>query len=174
MTKWGAKIPETSLEELKDYLVEEDDDGKAVKRLFTAIAYKHGQSPAEIENRYGIPRQNVYQWLNRIEERGLPEALYDEPKPGRPPRLTDEQVEKLEAVLRDSPTTVGYDAETWEPTLVRHWLNEQFDVEYTLRHVRRLMGKAGLTWRTARPRHYEYDLEKVAEFEDTAQKNSRH
>lgn len=174
MTQWGSKIPETSLEELKDYLVQEDDDGKAVKRLFTAIAYKHGQSPAKMEELYGIPRQNVYQWLDRIEERGLPEALYDESKPGRPARLSEAQVETLEEVLRDSPTAVGYDAEIWDPKLVRHWLEEQFDVEYTLRHVRRLMGEAGLTWRTARPRHYEVDPEEVEEFEDTAQKNSRH
>lgn len=143
MTKWGSKLTETSLEELIDHLVEEDDDGKAVKRLFTSIAYKHGQSPAKIEELYGIPRQNVYQWLNRLEERSLPEALYDEPKPGRPSRLTDDQFETLEEVLRASPTEVGYDAKTWEPKLVRDWLKEQFDADYTLRHVRRLMGTAG-------------------------------
>ena len=56
MTRWGGKIYATSLEELKEHLVEEADDAKAVKRLFTAIAYKHGQSPSEIEEMHRIPR----------------------------------------------------------------------------------------------------------------------
>ncbi len=172
MTQWGAKIPATSLEELKEHLVEEDDDGKAVKRLFTAIAYKHGQSPAAIEEMYGIPRQNVYQWLDRIEDRGLPDGLYDESKPGRPAKLTDEQFDRFVETLRESPRSVGYDVEVWDPKRARHWLNEQFDIEYTLRHVRRLMTEAGLTWRTARPHHYKADPEEVEEFEDTSQKNS--
>jgi len=153
MTRWGGKIYATSLEELKEHLIEEADDAKAVKRLFTAIAYKHGQSPAEIQEMYGIPRQNIYQWLDRIEARGLPDALYDESKPGRPAKLTDEQFDRFVKTLRESPESVGYDVEVWDPKLARDWLNKQFNIEYTLRHVRRLMREDGLTWRTARPEH---------------------
>lgn len=173
MTQWGAKIHETPLGELQEHLVEEDDDGKAVKRLFTAIAYKHGQSPAEIEEMYRIPRQNIYQWLDRIEDRGLPDALYDETKPGRPAKLTEEQFELFVEILREPPESAGYDVAVWDPKRARHWLKEEFDIEYTLRHVRRLMTKAGLSWRTARPHHYEADSEEIEEFENTAQKNSR-
>lgn len=68
MTNWGAKIPDESLEELQERLREVDDDGKAVTRLFTAIADKQGSSPAEIEETYGIFRKNLYLWLGRIEE----------------------------------------------------------------------------------------------------------
>jgi len=56
MTQWGVKIPATSLEELKVHLLEEANHGKAFKQLFAAIAYKHGQSPLEIEEMYRIPR----------------------------------------------------------------------------------------------------------------------
>lgn len=142
MARWGRKIPDTSLEELQEKLGEIDDDGKAVKRLFTAIAYKQGNSPAEIEATYGISSKKVYQWLDRIEERGLDDALYDKPKPGRPPKLTEAEFDQLRSVLQESPRNQGYDAEDWNPRIVHHWLNATFDVDYSLRHIRRLMDDA--------------------------------
>lgn len=172
MTEWGGKIPEITIEELQAKLVETDDDGKAVKRLLAAIAYKQGQSPAEIEETFGISKKNVYLWLDRFEERGLNDALYDESKPGRPTKLSDDQFAELEAVLHDSPGAAGYeDIQAWTPKFVQHWLKTHFDVEYTLRHVRRLMDDIGLSWRTARPKHYEADPEEVAEFQETFKKS---
>lgn len=172
MTQWGGKIPDISVEELQAKLAETDDDGKAVKRLIAAIAYKQGQSPAEIEATFGMSKKNVYLWLDRFEERGLDDALYDEPKPGRPSKLTDEQLDELDAGLHESPDDAGYDGvQVWTPRFVQHWLTARFDVEYTRRHVRRLMDDAGLSWRTARPEHYEADPEEIAEFQETYKKS---
>lgn len=172
MTEWGGKIPDLTVEELQAKLAETDDDGKAVKRLLTAIAYKQGQSPADIEETFGISKKNVYEWLDRFEERGLDEALYDESKPGRPAKLSDEQFDELEAVLDKSPEDAGYDGvQAWTPRFVQHWLKTHFDVEYTQRHVRRLMDDAGLSWRTVRPKHYEADPGEIAEFQDTIRKS---
>lgn len=159
MAEWGGKIPDVTVEELRSKLVETDDDGKAVKRLMSAIAYKQGQSPAEIEETFGISRKNVYVWLDRFEERGLDGALYDEPKPGRPPKLTDEQFEELAAILDNSPRDAGYDEETWTAELVQQWLTTHFGVEYTRRHVRRLMTDPDLSRRTVRSDHDEADPE---------------
>lgn len=172
MTEWGGKIPDFTVDELQEELAETDDDGKAVKRLLVAIAYKQGQSPADIEETFGISRKNVYQWLDRFEERGLDDALYDEKKPGRPSKLSDKQFAEAAAVLHESPEEAGYDGiQAWTPKFVQHWLKAHFDVEYTLRHVRRLMDDADLSWRTARPKHYEADPEEVAEFQETSERS---
>jgi transposase len=171
MTEWGGKIPDWTVEELQQELADTADDGKAVKRLMVAIAYKQGQSPADIEETFGISRKSIYQWLDRFEDRSLEEALYDESKPGRPSKLTDEQREELETTLQKSPEEAGYDVQAWTPQFVQHWLKQHFDVEYTQRHVRRLMDEAGLSWRTARPKHYEADPEEVAEFQETFKKS---
>jgi len=53
MTEWGGKIPDLTVEELQSKLADTEDDGKAVKRLMAAIAYKQGQSPADIEETFG-------------------------------------------------------------------------------------------------------------------------
>jgi len=168
MTEWGGKIGEITVVELQEKLAETDDDGKAVKRLMTAIAYKQGQSPAEIEETYGISKKNVYMWLDRFEKRGLDDALYDESKPGRPSKLSKEECAELEAVLQKSPDDVGYaDIQAWSPKFVQHWLKTHVDVEYTRRHIRKLMKEGGLSWRTARHKHYDVDPEEVAEFQET-------
>ncbi len=172
MTEWGGKIPDITVEELQEKLEETEDDGKAVKRLVAAIAYKQGQSPAEIEKTFGISEKNVYLWLDRFEQRGIEDALYDESKPGRPGKLSDEEINELEAVLHESPEEAGYDGiQAWSPKFVQHWLKTHFEVEYTLRHIRRLMDDLGLSWRTARPEHYEIDPEEVAEFQATYKKS---
>jgi transposase len=93
-----------------------------------AIAYKQNQSPAEIEETFGISEKNVYLWLDRFEQRGIEGALYDETKPGRPAKLTDEEINELEAVLHESPEEAGYDGiQAWSPKFVQHWLKSQFD-----------------------------------------------
>lgn len=172
MTEWGGKLPHTTVEELQEKLAETDDDGKAIKRLVAAIAYKQGHSPDDIEELFGFSRNNVYVWLDRFEDRSLDAAIYDESKPGRPPKLSDEEFDELVAVLHDSPEKSGYEGiQAWTPKFVQHWLATHFDVDYTLRHVRRLMDEAGLSWRTARPKHYDVDPAEVAEFQQTFQKN---
>ena len=171
MTEWGEKIPDLTVEELQSKLAETDDDAKAVKRLMVAISYKQGQSPADIEETFGISRKNVYVWLDRFEERGLDDALQDEPKPGRPSKLTEAQFDELQTILEESPEEAGYDVQAWTPELVQHWLAERYDVEYTKRHIRRLMNDLGLSWRTARPEHYKADPEAIAEFQDTYKKS---
>jgi len=74
------------------------------------------------------------------------------------------------AEVNESPEGVGFDRQAWFPWLVYHHLKSEYSVEYSLRHIRRLMREAGLTWRTARPEHYEGDPEQAAEFQETVKK----
>jgi transposase len=170
MTGWGEKIDEISVEELRSKLAEVDDDGKAVKRLVAAIAYKQGQSPADIEESFGFSKNNVYEWLDRFEERGLEDALYDESPPGRPSELSDEQRERFEDAVKNPPEDVGIDAPAWSTALAQEYLREQFDLEFTRRHVRRLLHDAGLSWQTPRPQPPTADEEERAEFREDIKK----
>ena len=87
MTKAGGKLAEVNSSHLRQRLAEETDP-KAIKRLVAALEYKDGLSPAKIEEKYGWPKQTIYSWLNRFEERGVEAALRDEPRSGRRPLLS--------------------------------------------------------------------------------------
>ena len=169
MTKEGSKIPDLTKGRVREQLADETDP-KAIKRLTAAREYLEGLSPAEIEDKYGWDRQTVYNWLNRFEERGFEAALYDDPRPGRPPKLDDEQFERFADALQEPPTAVGYDEPVWSSHLAQQYLLEEFAVAHSQRHVRRLMHKAGVSPKRPRPEPATADEAEREEFYDTVEK----
>src|SRR4051812_7886447 len=68
-----------------------------------------GRSNSEIAERLGVSRPTVTRWRRRFAERGV-DGLVDEPRPGRPRTISDEQVE--EVVVRTLESTPK-DATHW-------------------------------------------------------------
>ena len=169
MTKYGGKIPNLTTERVRDQLADERDP-KAIKRLTTAREYLEGLSPAQIEDKYGWSRQTIYNWLNRFEERGFEAALYDDPKPGRSPKLGDDQFDRFADALQKPPTEVCYDDPVWSSQLAQQYLLEEFDIAYSQRHVRRLMHKAGVSPKRPRPEPASADEAEREEFYNTVEK----
>lgn len=166
------QLKDISLEDLRTQLAEVE--GKApTQRVETAIGRKLGLSTETLAELHDVSDQTIRNWLNRFKEQPIDQAPYDDPRSGRPSKLTDEEKTEFFADLHESPEEAGYDRQVWFPLLAYHHLMETYDVEYSLRHVYRLLDEAGLSWRTARPRHYEADPEEEAEFQETVQKKRR-
>lgn len=151
-------------------LLEDIDEGVPTQRVLAVIAAKQGDSTSRLAERHHVSQQTIRNWLSRFEARPLDDAPFDEPRAGRPRKLSDEEHEQLIEVLQQSPESAGLDRQAWFPRLVYHHLQSEYGVEYSLRHIRRLMHEAGLSWRTARPTHYEGDPEQAAEFQETVKK----
>jgi transposase len=64
------------------------------QRSRIVLAAADGLSNAEIAERVGVSRPTVTKWRNRFTERRL-DGLTDEPRPGRPRTITNEQVEAV-------------------------------------------------------------------------------
>ncbi len=171
MTTWGGKLDGVDEEQLRQQLRTETD-AKAVKRITSALLYRQGKSPAEIEQLLGFPEQTVYDWLDTVAERE-PTALGDLHRPGQSTRLTENQWTELTATLAASPSEAGYDQPTWTPALVREYIAETFDVEYSLAHMYRVMKRAGLSYQTARPRHYKADPAEQRRWREEFKKSGR-
>jgi len=107
-----------------------ESDSKAIKRLTAAREYLDGLSPEGIEDKYGWHHQTIYNWLNRLEERGFEAALYDDSRPGRPSELTDDQFQQFATVLQNLPKEADYDASAWSSALAQQYLIEAFDVAF--------------------------------------------
>lgn len=121
----------------------EATDPKAVRRLMVALAYADGVAVDDLSDRYGIPRSTVYAWLSRFDERPVEEAVRDDPRPGRPAALDDDDRTRLAGALSDPPDDHGFAAASWTPALVRRYVDREFDVEYSLGHARRLLRELG-------------------------------
>jgi transposase len=114
-------------------------DPKAVKRLMIALAYADGVRVETLSERYDIPRATVYSWLDRFEHQSISDAIEDESRPGRPPKLDASQREQLSDELAGSPAELGYDTVEWTPEIVQIHIEQAYDVTYSLGHVRRLL-----------------------------------
>ena len=119
------------------------ESAKAAKRLMVALAYKDGVSVSVLARRYDIPRSTLYYWLDRFEEQSIDDAIEDEPRPGRPPKLSESGRRRLRSALDRTPAEFGYGADSWTPSLVTSYVEEAFGVSYSEGHVRRLMRELG-------------------------------
>jgi transposase len=73
------------------------------------LAAAEGRSNSAIAERLGVSRSTVTTWRNRFVERRL-DGLVDEPRPGRPRTVTDEQVERL---ITETLESAPKDATHW-------------------------------------------------------------
>ncbi|EMA54814.1 winged helix-turn-helix domain-containing protein [Halococcus salifodinae] len=165
-----GRLDDITLEEL--HRVREQTDGeKPRERVLAAIGRKQGDTLPRLAERHGVVEKTIRNWLDRFAEEPIEQAPYDEQRPGRPSKLENEQREQLFEHLQNSPTELGYEQQAWSTKLLLHHVKEAYGVEYSGGHARKLLCKAGLSYRTARPRHHEADLEQKREFQRTVQKN---
>jgi len=156
-----ANLENISAEDLRETLAKVDD-GAATKRLMAAITFKEidDLTQEDAAGLYGFSSSWASKWfprLERLEEEPFEQVVYDEPREGRPSELTEQEHEQFVEDLTNPPEESGIDAPAWSVPLARHYLQEEFDVEYCERHVRRLMSEAGLSWKTARPEYHKSD-----------------
>ena len=91
--------------------------GRGARKTAQALALRsrivlgaaEGLSNLEIAERERVSRPTVTKWRNRFAERRL-EGLLDEPRPGRPRTVTDEQVEQIVTTTLE---TTPKDATHW-------------------------------------------------------------
>lgn len=136
-----AKLEDISLAELHE-LLDEVNEKKPTQRLMLAVLYKKGPSVPMIADWFDMRDRTVYNWFDRMEQEPLEEAIHDESRPGRPPKLSSEQRAAFEAALDDTPIEHGFEAENWTPAVAQAFLHEAFNVEYSLRQVQRLLNDA--------------------------------
>ena len=156
-----ARLENVSVEDLRQILAEVDE-ADAAKRIMAAITYKEidDLTQTDAAELYGFSSSWASKWFTRLErlaDEPFEEVVYDKPREGRPSELSDKEHDQFVEALHDSPEEVGYDAPAWTVPLARHYLSEEFGVEYCERHVRRLISEAGLSWKTARPEFYKSD-----------------
>lgn len=166
-----GRLDNITLEDLQNQL-DRTEGEVPTNRVLAAIGRKQGDTLEKLAERHSVCEKTIRNWLDRFAEQPIQQAPYDEDRSGRPTKLTDEEYDEFISDLYDSPTEVGYDRQVWFPLLAYNHLKNKFNVEYSKRHVRRMMSKAGLSWRTARPRHYDADPEEEAEYRNTVQKKS--
>lgn len=91
-----------------------------------------------------VTENAVTRWVMLYVEGGI-DALRSRKAPGRTPRMTDKQLEKLAFLLRLGPEDCGYDTGVWDSKLVTKLIEDRFGVRYHPGNTRKILKKLGFS-----------------------------
>jgi transposase len=101
-----------------------------------------GKSPSEVADFLGVSRNTVYRWRRRYRRDGR-DGIEAKPIPGRPPRLTDRQLEQLFHWLEQGARTYGFPSDRWTQARVAFLIQQEFGIDFCAFHVGRILASHG-------------------------------
>ena len=119
------------------------------QRRRQAIALlEQGIMAAKVAKAVGTSRASVTRWRQAYEEGGKP-GLAAQPHPGRTPKLTEKQRQRLGRLLLQGPRKHGYGTELWTLARVVEVIAVTFGVDYDPSQVWRILRALG--WSCQKP-----------------------
>jgi transposase len=89
--------------------------------------------------------RTVFTWLAKFSD-GREEALLAKPVPGRPPKVSDEEMRWIaQAVRTHPPQQFGFDYALWTLSLIAQLINHQFGKSFSLAAVSGVIKLVGFT-----------------------------
>jgi transposase len=131
------------------------------RRAHCVLGYIDGRSVISMADALGINRTAITKWLSWYNAEGA-DGLRTSPRPGRAPRLTEEQRAEVVRVVEAGPIAAGFSSGVWVGALVGEWIDKRFGVRYHPQHIPRLLHQLGFSVQRPRKRLARADLEKQA------------
>jgi len=112
------------------------------------LSIQHRKVP-EIANIFGLCEPTVRFWIHAFNKHG-PDGLYDQPRSGRPRKVTDEVKDEIIQLVQGDPNSAGYLATIWTVAMLALALAKTVQTTVSLGAVRKALHQVGLRW--GRPR----------------------
>ena len=170
----GRKIIQVSgktTEEIKE-LFNSDKKLKQGYRLYAVYQVSTGKKPQDLEEVYNTSFKSINNWVHRFNREGI-QGLLDKPIPGRKPKLTASQKEKIRRViLEDSPESHGYNSATWTGPMLISYIEKEFGKTYKKAQIYKILAKMNLTYQKSKGIYPEANTEKREEIVEELKKTS--
>src|SRR5438045_1529157 len=101
--------------------IRRSEESRYDHRLHGVLLVAEGMSCPQVAGLFGDSPRTVEYWVQRFEHKGLA-GLADADRPGRPTRLTAEQLEQVDRVLRQTPRDVGLGVTLWDGKRLSAWI----------------------------------------------------
>lgn len=132
-------------------------DAQELIRKLAVKRVKEGESPSEVMKSFGLCRTTIYPWL-RAEKKHGEVALDRRKAPGRPPKVTGKQKEKIHRwIAGKDPRQYGFDFGLWTRHIIGELIYEKLGVTLGLTAVGRLLAELKITPQKPLRRAYEQD-----------------
>jgi transposase len=133
------------------------------RRMGAARLLQKGYSQSEVARRVGAHRQSVSQWARQLQQGGR-RALKKAGRAGRKPRLSAQDLRRIERCLRRGPQALGYETNLWTSSRVAQLIVQECGVQYDPSQAWRILRQLG--WSCQRPtgRALERDETKIQQW----------
>lgn len=139
-------------------------DGRVSARLLALANALDGMSREAAARAAGMDRQTLRDWVVRFNAEGVA-GLRDQPRPGRPPRMTEGRPPRMaegqqaafEAVVLRGPDPERDGVSAWRIADLCRIAEERFGVAYREGGMLRLVKALDLSWQKIRPSHPKAD-----------------
>jgi transposase len=141
-------------------------------RLHGVLLVAQGMSCPEVSHLLGDSPRTVESWVRRFEDKGL-SGLVEGERAGRPRRLSDEQLEEIDSVLRQDPGSVGIARGLWDGKGLAEFIKKRYGVTLGVRQCQYMVKSLGFRLRKPRPLIARADPEVQAAYKKTTKARGR-
>lgn len=139
--------------------IRRSEESRYDHRLHGILLVAQGMTCPEVGRLLGDAPRSVEYWVQRFESHGLA-GLQEGERSGRPRRLDDRQLARVDRVLRQSPRDVGMPTNLWDGKTLSAWIEQQYGVELGVRQCQRWFRQLGFRLRKPRPQVASADPER--------------
>ena len=133
------------------------------RRLLAIALVMDGSSRTDAATAAGMDRQSLRDWVHRFNADG-PSGLVDKPRSGRPPRMKEEQLQALDAIVDAGPDIETDGVVKWRRADLQRIIADKYGVVLCERSVGRILHDRGFRHMSVRPQHPKSDPEAQALF----------
>jgi transposase len=146
--------------------IRRNDMSRYDHRLHGILLVAQGMTGPHVAELLGDSPRTVVNWVQRFEAQGLA-GLSEGERGGRPSRLSEAQLAKVETALRNSPTQYGLSTQMWDGPTLSAFLRRELGVRLKVRQCQRLFRQLGFRLRKPRPQVAQADPELQATHKKT-------
>ncbi len=116
-----------------------------VMRMQAVKAVREGQKVASVAAAYGLNERTVFRWLAKFASGGQ-KALHAKPIPGRPPKVSADEMRWIARAVRDEcPQQFKFPYGLWTLSLIGKLIERRFGKSLSLASVSRIMKLLGFS-----------------------------
>lgn len=147
-------------------------DARASRRMLALALVLDGRTRTEAAQSCGMDRQTLRDWVHRYNAEGLA-GLVDRPLPGRPPRLSAEQMRELAMIVETGPDPETDGIVRWRRIDLCEVVEQRFGIRVAERTMGAILHRLGFARLSARPRHPQADAEAQAVYKKLCRTGAR-
>ena len=130
--------------------IQRSEESRYDHRLHAVLLVAHGITCPEVARLLGDAPRTIEYWVGRFQQAGL-DGLLEGEHPGRPARLTSEQLAGVNRALRDTPVLSGMGVNLWDGKTLSAWIDKEYGVHLGTRQCQRLFRQLNFRLRKPRP-----------------------